>query len=244
MSTPADLDLLLQSADRPSIAALALAAGRVGQDDARSRFAQALLHRVEASRSVQLTPAEHDLIREAWKAEIAPRRAACATLATLPSGADPLLPSWRAELEQDLAQRAGAWLSLLRETLLPPARGHAEHEPEYLTWVGDLESALAERFPGAGHDPRAAQAYEEALDLARSKLPVTHPIRLGLVINYATCIYEILKEHKKAVELAKRAFDEGVGRLDQLEAAAQGQASAQLQLLWDMLQRWQAGEAG
>lgn len=44
--------------------------------------------------------------------------------------------------------------------------------------------------------------------VAKDKLDPTDPIRLGLALNYSVCFYEILKDKKKACDLAKSAFDQ------------------------------------
>ena len=49
-------------------------------------------------------------------------------------------------------------------------------------------------------------AYEEATELAKSDkdgLASTHPIRLGLALNYSVFHYEIMQSRVKACELAK-----------------------------------------
>lgn len=235
-----DLDLLLQSANRQSIAELARAAGRVGLNDDRSRFAQALIRRVDASSHAELSPGEHTLVGEAWKGEIEPRHAARQTLAALPPTDDPLLPAWRAELTEDLARRIEGWLSLLRGPILATTHAADGSEIEQLTWIGDLEAALAGCAPDADHGQRADEAYAKALDLARRKLPPTSPIRLGLVLNYVVCTYEILKNKERAQVLAKEAFDEAISALDQLDAVSEAVASEQLKQLWDLLQAWGA----
>jgi 14-3-3 protein epsilon len=233
-----DLDLLLQSANRQPIADLARAAGRVGLHDERSRFAQALVRRVDAAPHPELSPAEHTLIGEAWKGEIEPRHAARLTLAALTD--DPLLPAWCAELTADLARRIEGWLSLLRGPILATAHAQDGSEIEQLTWIGDLEAALAGCDPDADHGQRADEAYAKALELARRKLPPTSPIRLGLVLNYVVCTYEILKNQERAQELAKEAFEEAISGLDQLDAESEAVASEQLKRLWDLLQAWGA----
>ena len=47
------------------------------------------------------------------------------------------------------------------------------------------------------------EAYEKAMDEANS-LPQTHPIRLGLALNFSVFYYEIAVEHEKACSLAKK----------------------------------------
>ena len=49
-------------------------------------------------------------------------------------------------------------------------------------------------------------AYNEASDAA-ADLPSTHPIRLGLALNFSVFYYEIKNEPEKACELAKKVSD-------------------------------------
>ena len=74
--------------------------------------------------------------------------------------------------------------------------------------------------------------------MAVDKLSPTHPIRLGLALNYSVCYYEILKESKKACELAKKAFDEAISKLDQLDEASYKDSTLIMQLLRDNLTLW------
>jgi hypothetical protein len=68
---------------------------------------------------------------------------------------------------------------------------------------------------------KSQQSYQEALDKAKDKLPPTHPIRLGLALNFSVCFftliplllshfpvfyYEILETPDKACQLAKQVF--------------------------------------
>lgn len=50
----------------------------------------------------------------------------------------------------------------------------------------------------------AQKAYQEAFDVSRSKLQPTHPIRLGLALNYSVFYYEILNAADRACHLAKQ----------------------------------------
>lgn len=233
MPASGDLDPSLEAADRQQLAALARAAAQAGLADEQSRFAQRLIRRVDALPSGLLSPEEHAVVRSALKAEIAPLRAACAALAALPQDDCALLPAYCAERDRDLARRAEVWLTLLRNVLLLQDRLQVEPHVEYLTWVGDLEVMLAERFPDAGHEAAAARAYEEAMPRALAGLAPTHPLRLGLVLNYVNCTRELLKDEESATAMAKRACDEAISKLDGLDAASYDQATALLLRLRD-----------
>ena len=47
------------------------------------------------------------------------------------------------------------------------------------------------------------QAYDSALKVAEASMPPTHPIRLGLALNFSVFYYEILNAPDQACKLAK-----------------------------------------
>lgn len=48
------------------------------------------------------------------------------------------------------------------------------------------------------------KAYQEAFDIAKSKMQSTHPIRLGLALNFSVFYYEIINSPARACHLAKQ----------------------------------------
>lgn len=58
----------------------------------------------------------------------------------------------------------------------------------------------------------ARTAYDSAMSVAVS-LPPTHPLRLGLALNFSVFYYEILCSPDRAVYLAKTAFDEAIAEV-------------------------------
>ena len=130
-------------------------------------------------------------------------------------------------------------MDLLESTLVPNSKGKGnESEVFYLKMTGDYYRYLAEFVSGKAYDKKAAENYEKAMTVASSKLSPTHPIRLGLALNYSVCYYEILKDQKKACELAKTAFDEAISKLDQLDEASYKDSTLIMQLLRDNLTLW------
>lgn len=84
---------------------------------------------------------------------------------------------------------------------------------------GDYHRYLAEFSTG---DKRKAsseaslEAYSQASEIANVDLPPTHPIRLGLALNFSVFYYEIMNSPDKACQLAKQAFDDAIAELDTL----------------------------
>jgi 14-3-3 protein beta/theta/zeta len=50
------------------------------------------------------------------------------------------------------------------------------------------------------------KAYQEAFDVSKSKMQPTHPIRLGLALNFSVFFYEILNAPDRACHLAKQVL--------------------------------------
>ena len=77
-------------------------------------------------------------------------------------------------------------------------------------------------------------SYEEAREVASNLLP-THPIRLGLALNFSVFHYEIMNDPEEACKLAKKAFDDAIAELDKLEEDSYKDSTLIMQLLRDNL---------
>ena len=73
-------------------------------------------------------------------------------------------------------------------------------------------------------------------------LKSTHPIRLGLALNYSVFYYEIIDNRDKACRLAKEAFDDAIADLDTLPAESYKDSTLIMQLLRDNLTLWNTDE--
>nr|GMD35018.1 14-3-3 protein 9 [Ipomoea batatas] len=108
---------------------------------------------------------------------------------------------------------------------------------------GDYYRYLAE-FK-AGNDKKevadlSLKAYETATTTAEAELPPTHPIRLGLALNFSVFYYEIINSPERACHLAKQAFDEAIAELDSLNEDSYKDSTLIMQLLRDNLTLWTA----
>jgi 14-3-3 protein epsilon len=84
----------------------------------------------------------------------------------------------------------------------------------------------------------ALVSYKQASDVAVAELVPTHPIRLGLALNFSVFYYEILNSPDRACHLAKQAFDEAIPDLDALPEDAYKDSTLIMQLLRDNLTLW------
>lgn len=88
------------------------------------------------------------------------------------------------------------------------------------------------------------KAYQDAYDISKSKMQPTHPIRLGLALNFSVFFYEILNSPEKACQLAKTAFDDAIAELDTLNEDSYKDSTLIMQLLRDNLTLWTSDTAG
>jgi 14-3-3 protein epsilon len=85
---------------------------------------------------------------------------------------------------------------------------------------------------------QSLKAYEAASNTAVTDLAPTHPIRLGLALNFSVFYYEILDSPERACHLAKQAFDEAIAELDTLSEESYKDSTLIMQLLRDNLTLW------
>lgn len=112
---------------------------------------------------------------------------------------------------------------------------------------GDYHRYLAE-FATGNDRKEAAEfslvAYKAASDIAMTELPPTHPIRLGLALNFSVFYYEILNSPDRACRLAKAAFDDAIAELDTLSEESYKDSTLIMQLLRDNLTLWTSDMQG
>ncbi|XP_070658941.1 14-3-3 protein zeta/delta isoform X2 [Bos indicus] len=136
--------------------------------------------------------------------------------------------------------------SLLEKFLIPNA-SQAESKVFYLKMKGDYYRYLAEVAAGddkKGIVDQSQQAYQEAFEISKKEMQPTHPIRLGLALNFSVFYYEILNSPEKACSLAKTAFDEAIAELDTLSEESYKDSTLIMQLLRDNLTLWTSDTQG
>lgn len=187
-----------------------------------------------------LTVEERNLLSVAYKNVIGTRRASWRTLNAefLDQNTEPsqkaLVAKYKKHIEEELKDCCNEVIALLEQLI--PASEEVEPQVFYLKMAGDYYRYLAESV-GADSGTKAAEYYERANEKAK-ELSETHPIRLGLALNYSVCYYEILKQPQKACLLAKEAFDDAISKLDKLEESDYKDSTLIMQLLRDNLTLW------
>jgi len=221
---------------RAALVFLASTAEKAERYEDMCKYMSALVSFTAGSK-VDLTVEERNLFSVAYKNVIGARRASWRTLNVEDQKFDDLIADYKKKVELELAGICKDVLNLLESKLLGAA-STSEANVFYLKMIGDYYRYLAEFASADGHDKKAAEYYGKAMDIANDKLDATDPIRLGLALNYSVCYYEILKDKKKACELAKKAFDLAISKLDQLSEESYKDSTLIMQLLRDNLTLW------
>lgn len=158
-----------------------------------------------------------------------------------------LVKSFQAKLEEELDTICNEILQLLNDQLIPLARKSPKIEAQvfYLKMCGDYYRYMAEYSTNQKRKnaaDKSAELYGEAMSIAGAGLPPTHPIRLGLALNFSVCYYEILDDPVKACDLAKSAFDDAIQKLNELQEDSYKDSTLIMQLLRDNLTLWTSAQ--
>merc|ERR1712232_1241257 len=73
---------------------------------------------------------------------------------------------------------------------------------------------------------------------AEKDLAVTHPIRLGLALNFSVFQYEVLNNPDDACKMARTAFEDAIAELDNVSEESYKDSTLIMQLLRDNLTLW------
>ena len=202
---------------------------------------------VVGAATADLTLEERNLLSVAYKNVVGARRASLRIIGSIESkekekGSDnaTLVSTYKVKVEDELNSICNDILGLLESDLIPKAEGSAEAKVFYLKMKADYYRYLAEFATGqkkTDHSKNAASAYDTASETA-SQLAPTHPIRLGLALNYSVFLYEVQAKSSKACDLAKQAFDEAIAELDTLDEESYKDSTLIMQLLRDNLTLW------
>ncbi|XP_041101508.1 14-3-3 protein beta/alpha-1-like [Polyodon spathula] len=201
---------------------------------------------------VELSNEERNLLSVAYKNVVGARRSSWRVISSIEQkteGSDKkqlMAKEYREKIEAELRDICKDVLALLDKFLIANA-SQAESKVFYLKMKGDYFRYLAE--VAAGEDKKATiensqQAYQEAFEISKKEMQPTHPIRLGLALNFSVFYYEILNSPEQACALAKSAFDEAIAELDTLNEDSYKDSTLIMQLLRDNLTLWTSDNQG
>lgn len=206
-----------------------------------------------AKMDVELTVEERNLLSVAYKNVIGARRASWRIISSIEQKKSASteahatqIKEYREKVEKELEEICSDILSVIDTHLIPSATT-GESKVFYHKMKGDYYRYLAEFATGEKRDNAAEnslQAYKAASEVAGTELPPTHPIRLGLALNFSVFYYEILNSPDRACHLAKQAFDDAIAELDTLNEESYKDSTLIMQLLRDNLTLWTSDMQG
>jgi len=201
-----------------------------------------------AKLGVELTVEERNLLSVAYKNVIGARRASWRIVSSIEQKEEnkgneaqaSKIKAYRVKIEAELGDVCQDILNVLDEHLIQAAES-GESKVFYYKMKGDYHRYLAEFAAGDKRKDAANAAhdsYKQATDVAQTDLAPTHPIRLGLALNFSVFYYEILNSPDRACHLAKQAFDDAIAELDTLSEDSYKDSTLIMQLLRDNLTLW------
>jgi len=201
-----------------------------------------------AKLGVELSVEERNLLSVAYKNVIGARRASWRIISSIEQKEESKgneaqvskIKAYRQKVEAELSDVCNDILAVLDQHLIPSAQA-GESKVFYHKMKGDYHRYLAEFAGGDGRkaaSEAAHESYKQATEIAQSDLAPTHPIRLGLALNFSVFYYEILNSPDRACHLAKQAFDDAIAELDTLSEESYKDSTLIMQLLRDNLTLW------
>jgi 14-3-3 protein epsilon len=202
-----------------------------------------------AKQPQELTVEERNLLSVAYKNVIGARRASWRVVTSIEQKGEPdklpIIKDYKMKIETELVDICNDILSIIEDSLIPNSTSE-EAKVFYYKMKGDYHRYLSEFQTGDARKTSASSAldaYQAASGIASSDLPPTHPIRLGLALNFSVFYYEILNSPDRACNIAKQAFDDAIAELDTLNEESYKDSTLIMQLLRDNLTLWTSDQA-
>ncbi|XP_047332883.1 14-3-3 protein 9-like [Impatiens glandulifera] len=201
-----------------------------------------------AKLDVELTIEERNLLSVGYKNVVGSRRASWRILSSIEQKEESKgneqnvkrIQEYRQKVESELSNICNDIMTVIDDHLIPSSSA-GESAVFFYKMKGDYYRYLAEFMFGDDKKEAADQslkAYQTATTVAETDLSPTHPIRLGLALNFSVFYYEILNSPERACHLAKQAFDEAIAELDTLSEESYKDSTLIMQLLRDNLTLW------
>jgi 14-3-3 protein epsilon len=202
----------------------------------------------------EMSVEERNLISVAYKNAVGSRRASWRIISSVEQkeaskGNEQnveMAKAYRIRVEAELNKICGEILELIDTNLVPMSTA-GESKVFYFKMKGDYFRYIAEFTEGEGKTGAANSAhgaYNQAMEVATTDLVVTHPIRLGLALNFSVFHYEVLGNPEEACKMARQAFEDAIAELDSVSEDSYKDSTLIMQLLRDNLTLWTSDGEG
>merc|ERR1711920_619828 len=202
----------------------------------------------------ELSVEERNLLSVAYKNAVGSRRAAWRIITSVEQKEKTKGNEEQAKYAKEYCSKVETELQKICDTILGLLDGNlinkastGESKVFYHKMKADYYRYIAEFSDGDSKSKaaeNARQAYEDAQKVAEKDLAVTHPIRLGLALNYSVFQYEVLNNPDEACKMARTAFEDAIAELDNVAEGSYKDATLIMQLLRDNLTLWTSDQEG
>eukprot|EP00483_Globobulimina_turgida_P000664 UN00664 len=228
-----DISNLVTDLDIKKLVALVRVSETAEQYEDMCKFVKKLVE-LKAAKGQDLDVDERNLLSVAYKNVVGSKRSSWRILSAGLDVDEALLNEYKTVVEAELEEICQEVLELLIRYLCKNVEGNNdETEVFYFKMCGDYYRYLSEFRSEDKYKESAKEFYTKAMEIAEENLNETHPTRLGLMLNFSVCYYEILNEPEKACDLAKKSFDDAIEKLDTLCDASYKDSTLIMQLLRD-----------
>jgi len=202
----------------------------------------------------ELSVEERNLLSVAYKNTVGSRRAAWRIITSIEQKEKSkgnteqagFAREYCTKVEGELDSICSTILELLNGNLLEKASSdeskvfYHKMKADYYRYIAEFKTDDAKTSAAEN----ARKAYEDASTIAKEGLPVTHPIRLGLALNFSVFQYEVLGSPEAACSMARTAFEDAIAELDNVAEDSYKDSTLIMQLLRDNLTLWTSDQEG
>ena len=179
-------------------------------------------------REIDISPDERNLLSIAYKNNINNTRSALRTIMAYESKEKkkenssflPYILFYKKEISNKLLDQYQRTIKFVEDYLINKAKDN-EAIVFYKKMIGDYNRYIAESDFIIKNQAtnNALKYYEEAKEKAE-ELPILNPIKLGLYINLSVFYYDIINDHKKAIDITKSIIEEAEKELPYIDEDA------------------------
>merc|ERR1712032_974925 len=201
-----------------------------------------------------LTVEERNLLSVAYKNAVGSRRAAWRIITSVEQKEKTkgnednatYAKEYCTKVESELDKICEAVLKLLDNKLIAKANSgeskvfYQKMKADYYRYIAEYKVDDAKKEAAEN----ARKAYDAAQEVATKDLAVTHPIRLGLALNFSVFQYEVLSNPDEACKMARTAFEDAIAELDNVAEDPYKDSTLIMQLLRDNLTLWTSDQEG
>merc|ERR1712004_542522 len=213
------------------------------------RYDEMANHMEEVGKSPdELSVEERNLLSVAYKNAVGSRRAAWRIIMSVEQKEKTKGNEDNAKYAKEYCGKVEAELQKICDTILSLLDGNliskastGESKVFYQKMKADYYRYIAEFSDGDSKKQAASnaeEAYKDAAKVAEKDLAVTHPIRLGLALNFSVFQYEVLQQPDEACKMARTAFEDAIAELDNVSEDSYKDSTLIMQLLRDNLTLW------